>query len=160
MSSVTLPAGAADLRRRRGVGDWLVTLARQSPGWTAGGAIGATFSLLIALPLGLVLVQSFIPNLFDHAASHLSVSLEPLLSALTDPRLSLAILHSLLLAALAALTATALGASFAILLRRTDVALRSLLALTPWLVFLPPGYLKALAWVLLMSSNGYLAQFG
>ena len=30
----------------------------------------------------------------------------------------------------------------------------------PWLVFLTPSYLKALAWVLLMSPGGYLAQFG
>src|SRR5258708_15637165 len=29
-----------------------------------------------------------------------------------------------------------------------------------WLVFLTPSYLKALAWVLLMSPGGYLAQLG
>ncbi len=38
--------------------------------------------------------------------------------------------------------------------------LRGIIAVTPWLVFLTPSYLKALAWVLLMSSGGYLAQLG
>jgi iron(III) transport system permease protein len=50
-----------------------------------------------------------------------------------------------------------LGGFFSFALRRTDLPFRRFLALTPWLVFLAPGYLKGLAWVLLMSPGGYLA---
>jgi iron(III) transport system permease protein len=135
--------------------------ARQAVGAGAATAVVAgIFLLLIGLPLGLVLVQAFVPDLFDPAARAVTVTLEPFLAALTATRAITAITHSLFLATVAALTATLLGGLYAFVLRRTDVPFRGFLAATPWLVFLTPGYLKALAWVLLMSPNGYLAQFG
>jgi len=123
-------------------------------------AIGGAFVLLIALPLGLVLAQVFMPALFDAEAGPGSFSLAALAHSLGDPRSVLAILHSLLLACIAAASATALGFVYAMVMQRTDVPWRPALALAPWLVFLTPGYLKALAWVLLMAPRGYLAQFG
>ncbi len=123
-------------------------------------AIGGAFVLLIALPLGLVLAQVFMPALFDAEAGPGSFSLAALAHSLCDPRSVLAIVHSLLLACIAAASATALGFLYALVMQRTDVPWRPALALAPWLVFLTPGYLKALAWVLLMAPRGYLTQFG
>jgi len=123
-------------------------------------AIGGAFVLLIALPLGLVLAQVFMPALFDAETGPGSFSLAALAHSLGDPRSVLAIVHSLLLACIAAASATALGFLYALVMQRTDVPWRPALALAPWLVFLTPGYLKALAWVLLMAPRGYLAQFG
>jgi len=127
---------------------------------SGNAAITLTFVLLIGLPLGLVLLQAFVPALVDASARALTISLEPMRSALSDPRTRIAIVHSLSLGMVSAVTATLLGGAYALMMRRTDVALRGLLATTPWLVFLTPGYLKALAWVLLMSPNGYLSQLG
>ena len=108
-------------------------------------AITLAFVLLIGLPLGLVLLQAFVPDLVDASARALTVSLEPMRSAVSDPRTRTAIVHSLSLGMVSAVTATLLGGAYALMMRRTDVALRGLLATTPWLVFLTPGYLKALA---------------
>ena len=79
----------------------------------------------------------------------------------TTPRVLATILHSLELGAGVAVTATLLGGAFAVsgpALRRA--AAGGLIAPVPWLVFLTPSYLKSLAWVLLMSPGGYLAQLG
>jgi iron(III) transport system permease protein len=122
--------------------------------------IGVAFVLLIGLPLGLVLAQAFMPALFDPQTGPGSVSLAALEHSLGDARSVVAILHSLLLGGIAAASATALGFVYALVMQRTDVPCRPMLALAPWLVFLTPGYLKALAWVLLMAPSGYLAQFG
>jgi iron(III) transport system permease protein len=123
-------------------------------------AVGFAFVLLIALPLGLVLVQAFMPALFDPKAGPGSVSLAALAHSFSDLRSVAAILHSMLLGCIAAASATALGFTYALVMQRTDVPCRRLLAFAPWLVFLTPGYLKALAWVLLMAPRGYLAQLG
>ena len=123
-------------------------------------AVGAAFVLLIGLPLGLILVQAFMPALFDPDNGPGSVSLAALANSLSDRRSVAAILHSMLLGGIAASSATIVGFIYALVVQRTDVRWRPALALTPWLVFLTPGYLKALAWVLLMAPRGYLAQFG
>ncbi|MDL2407993.1 ABC transporter permease subunit [Rhizobium calliandrae] len=127
-----------------------------------GGAIAiyVVFFLLIGLPLALVLIQAVMPRLFDVQAGSTAFSLEPLAHAFSSPRILQSILNSLELAATVALTTTALGGVFAVLVKRCNVPLRGFIAVTPWLVFLTPSYLKALAWVLLMSSGGYLAQLG
>ncbi len=122
--------------------------------------IYAAFFLLIGLPLALVLVQAIPPGLFDTLSASAAFSLEPLQRTFGSLRVAISIIHSLELAAAVAVSATALGGATAVLVQRTNVPLRSLLAALPWLVFLTPSYLKALAWVLLMSPGGYLAQLG
>ena len=122
--------------------------------------IYAAFFLLIGLPLALVLVQAILPGLFDTLSASAAFSLEPLQRTFGSLRVAISIIHSLELAAAVAVSATALGGATAVLVQRTNVPLRSLLAALPWLVFLTPSYLKALAWVLLMSPGGYLAQLG
>jgi iron(III) transport system permease protein len=77
-----------------------------------------------------------------------------------SPHVAGSVLHSLELGMLVACTTTALGGAFAVLVQRCDIPLRTAISMVPWLVFLTPSYLKALAWVLLMSPGGYLAQLG
>ena len=145
---------------RRGRAGWAVPSGPRFGRHAFSAAIGAAFMLLIGLPLGLVLAQAFLPALFDPQTGPGGVSLAALAHSFADPRSLSAILHSLLLASIAAASATALGFVYALVIQRTEAPCRPMLALAPWLVFLTPGYLKALAWVLLMAPSGYLAQFG
>ncbi len=118
------------------------------------------FALLVGLPLATVLLQAVLPALFDPHATGIAFSLGPLARTFSSPRAAQSIINSLELAATVAVTTTALGAAFAVLVVRCNLPLRPLIAAVPWLVFLTPSYLKALAWVLLMSPGGYLAQVG
>ena len=119
-----------------------------------------TFFVLIGLPLGTVLLQAVMPALFDPTAPGYALDAGALGRALATPRVASAILHSLELGAVVAVTATLLGGGFAVLTQRFALPLRWLIVPVPWLVFLTPSYLKALAWVLLMAPGGYLAQLG
>lgn len=123
-------------------------------------SIYGAFTLLIAAPLALVLVQAFMPGLFALEHRSFAMSLSPLIEALSSPRVLVTIAHSLELAGTGALTATLLGAALACLAHRCHVPGRRLIAILPWIVFLTPSYLKSLAWVLLMSPGGYLVQAG
>ncbi|MET2829536.1 ABC transporter permease [Mesorhizobium shangrilense] len=123
-------------------------------------AIYAVFALLIGLPLALVLVQAVMPGLFAVQDGSNILSFEPLARVFNSAHVASSVLHSLELGMLVACTTTALGGAFAVLVQRCDIPLRTAISTVPWLVFLTPSYLKALAWVLLMSPGGYLAQFG
>lgn len=122
--------------------------------------IYAAFAMLLGLPLLLVLVQAVMPGLFDVNAPSTALSLVPLEKAFASRRVGDAVVHSLLLAVTTAFASTLLGGAFALLAQRCNIPGRRLIATVPWLVFLTPSYLKALAWVLLMSPGGYLAQLG
>jgi iron(III) transport system permease protein len=152
--------GAAASARGVGVG----RLPRGGPSALVrrGGpfAVYAVFALLIGLPLAMVLVQAIMPGLFAAQDGSNTLSLEPLASVFSSPHVAGSVLHSLELGMLVACTTTALGGAFAVLVQRCDIPLRTAISMVPWLVFLTPSYLKALAWVLLMSPGGYLAQLG
>jgi len=120
----------------------------------------AVFAVLLGLPLLLVLVQAVVPGLFDLTAQSTAPSLAPLARALSSSRVAESVLHSLELAATTCVSATMLGGVFALLAQRCNLPFRRFIAVLPWLVFLTPSYLKALAWVLLMSPGGYLVQLG
>ncbi len=122
--------------------------------------IYALFFVLIGLPLLTVLAQSVMPALFDPVAPSFVIDPSPLFRAFASVRVDTAILHSLELGAAVGVTSTILGGVFAILTQRFVLPLRWLITPVPWLVFLTPAYLKAMAWVLMMAPNGYLAQLG
>lgn len=146
-------AASREARRIRRV---LSTVATQS----GNGMIYLVFLVLIGLPLATVLLQSVLPWLFDPLHPSFRFDAAPLLRAFSTPRVVSSILHSLELGAIVAVLATALGGAFAVLTQRFRLPLRMLVTPVPWLVFLTPSYLKALAWVLLMSPGGYLSQLG
>lgn len=134
------------------------------PGWITLAAVDLpillVFGLLIVLPLLTVLAQAVMPALFDPKAPGYALDLSPLEHALFGPRVLRSVLHSVELGAAVAVTATLTGGVFAALTQRFRLPLRTLYRTVPWLVFLTPAYLKALAWVLLMAPGGYLAQLG
>ena len=119
-----------------------------------------TFFLLIGLPLLLVLMQAVFPNVFDNVAPNFTFSLAPIGEIFVTPRSYFAILHSVELASLVGVLGTILGGLFALVIERCDIPFRRTVAAIPWILFLTPAYLKTVAWVLLMSSGGYLAEFG
>ncbi|WP_354044457.1 ABC transporter permease subunit [Devosia sp. UYZn731] len=128
--------------------------------WRGALPVYLLFFVLIGLPLGLVLVQAIVPGLFNPRGMDFRLNPAALLQALASSRVAVSIVHSLQLAGAVAITATALGGAFAFLVQRCSLPWRGVIVSLPWLVFLTPSYLKALAWVLLMSPAGYLAQFG
>lgn len=121
-------------------------------------AVVLVFTVLVFLPLAMVLGQAIMPDLLSGHMPH--VSLSGLAHSLGNARSQAAIFHTFVLSATAAATATALGFVYALLISRSDTPGLRIFAATPWLIFLTPGYIKALAWVLLMSPGGYLEQFG
>ncbi|MGV8953044.1 MAG: ABC transporter permease [Cypionkella sp.] len=145
---------AVSLQARAGAG--LRALVEQ----LAALPIYGLFILLIGLPLATVLAQAIMPGLFNINAPSLALDLSPLVGAFGSPRTLGSILNSIELGGIVAVTATTLGGVFAVISQRFRLPLRGLIGPVPWLVFLTPGYLKALAWVLLMAPGGYLAQLG
>ncbi|WP_189521366.1 ABC transporter permease subunit [Mesorhizobium sp. M1B.F.Ca.ET.045.04.1.1] len=143
-----------------GAGGW-ARRRLSAPARLAGPlAVYAVFALLIGLPLALVLLQAVMPGLFAVDGAQALFSAEPLARIFASPSVAGSILHSLELGLIAAFTTTILGGASAVLVQRCDIPLRCAISVVPWLVFLTPSYFKALAWVLLMSSGGYLAQLG
>ncbi|MBN8998751.1 MAG: iron ABC transporter permease [Rhizobiales bacterium] len=135
-----------------------VSLRLPGLGVFGDAAVYLVFFLLIGLPLGIVLAQAVMPHLFDGGTTDLSAA--PLQRAFASPRVALSILHSVVLGGLVAGSATLLGGMLAFLVQRFRLPMRGGIAAMPWLVFLTPSYLKALAWILLMAPGGYLAQAG
>ena len=136
------------------------TAGRHLGDWLANGAIAAVFGVLVLLPLGLVLIQTIMPALFDPVNPRMTLDAGALARAFGEPRLLGAIFNSLLLAGGVCVLATSLGAAYAFAMHRTNMPLRGFFVSVPWLVFLTPAYLKGLAWGLLMSPGGYLTQAG
>lgn len=153
-----IPEGAAALRRGAGSRPGPIAALRRLD--LVPLPIYAVFALLIVLPLALVLIQAVVPDLFDPRAPNAALNLGPLLHALGSSHLAATVLNSLELASIGALTSTLLGGAFAFAVGRLELPGRRIIALVPWIVFLTPSYLKALAWVLLMSPGGYLVQLG
>ena len=133
-------------------------VSRLSDIWAV--VIYVLFGLLIGLPLLTVLLQAVMPGLFDTKDPSYALNAGPLLRTFASPRVVSSVLHSVELAAGVGVLSTAVGGLFAVLVQRFALPLRGLILSAPWLVFLTPGYLKAMAWVLLMAPGGYLAQLG
>lgn len=116
--------------------------------------------VLIGLPLALVLVQAFVPNLFGLAGSDWTPSIAAVTRLATSPRLARGIVNTVGVGIVGAIVSTMLGAALALTMTLTDVRLRAVFSAIPWIVFATPGYFKGLAWVLLMSQGGYVVQLG
>ncbi len=130
-----------------------------------GSGIAAPFLwlvvfVLIGLPLGLVLVQAFVPNLFDLKGPDFTPSIAALLEIMRSPHLVRGIVNTVLLGIAGAIISTILGTTLALTLSLTDVRGGHFWGAIPWVVFATPGYLKGLAWVLLMLPGGYFVQLG
>ncbi len=122
--------------------------------------LASFFFLLIGLPLALVMLQAVLPKIFDPLAPSTALDISVIFDLFQFPRSWIAILHSVELALVVGVAGTVLGGGLAFLVIRCDLPFRHLIGMTPWLVFLTPSYLKTVAWVLLMSPGGYLAELG
>ncbi|WP_018898072.1 ABC transporter permease subunit [Rhizobium sp. 2MFCol3.1] len=129
--------------------------------WTGGAPLlWFVAFVLIGLPLLLVLAQSVLPKLFDPVAPSFELTFDAISRLFSSPRLFRGIVNTVLLALVGSIVSTATGAALALLLALTDIKFRRLWLALPWVVFATPGYLKGLAWVLLMSPGGYLVKLG
>lgn len=108
---------------------------------------------LVVLPLCALLVQAFMPHLFNVPAS-LGVSLSGIKSLLADPYALTAGVNSLVLAAATAVLASALGALTAYLLQMTDIPGKRLLWGFVWLLLIAPSFLLAQGWEILLDPGG------
>lgn len=120
---------------------------------TLGLGAAVAVIVLIALPLLSLLVQAALPSLFSAPAS-LTPSLGGVQSLLQDPYTLASGVDSLVLAALTAVVASAIGLGVAYLVVLTDFRYRSLLWGLVWLVFIAPSFLLAQGWELLLSPGG------
>jgi iron(III) transport system permease protein len=126
----------------------------------AAPALWAVAFILIGLPLGLVVVQAFLPGLFDLAGPSFVPSLDAINRLVTSPRLARGIIDTMVLGVVGAVLSTVVGTALALLLALTDIRGRSAFSALPWVVFATPSYFKGLAWVLLMSPGGYFVGLG
>ena len=93
-------------RLRSPLSRWQLHIARLPRSGTAiDTLIYLTFFLLIGLPLGVVLVQAVLPDLFDPAAAGTRFSLAPLARVFASTRLAVSVLNSLELAGTVAVAA-------------------------------------------------------
>ena len=150
-----LPIGSED------TGRWQPGLALSGLfGVGLDGILWVVVVVLLALPLGLVLVQSLMPDLFALNDATPAISLDAFAHLAGSPRLATGIGNSVLLGLGAAAAATGLGVALAVLVELWKVPLTAFWQALPWLVFVLPSYFKGLGWVLLMSPRGYLVQLG
>lgn len=129
-------------RRRFGLGEGGLSLA------AAVIVVG-----LVVLPLIFLLVQAFLPNVFNVPPS-LAFSLSGLKSLFTDPYTLRSGLNSLLLAASTAIFASLLGTVVAYFLALTDIPARGWLWALVWLILIAPSFLLAQGWELLLDPGG------
>lgn len=138
-----------------------VQLRLHKPHWGGRAPILWTIAfLLVGLPLLLVLVQAVTPRMFDPVSPTLEPSIAALTRLVSSPRLLRGIINTVVLGFIGAIVSTALGVALAVVLTLTNVKGRKFWQLVPWVVFATPGYLKGLAWVLLMSPGGYVVYLG
>ncbi|MBB3397371.1 ABC-type Fe3+ transport system permease subunit [Rhizobium sp. BK068] len=131
------------------------------PNWEGRAPLlWAVSFILIGLPLLLVLAQAVLPRMFDPVSPTMEPSLAALSRLASSPRLLRGIVNTVVLGFVGAFVSTALGVTLALVLTLTSVKGRRLWQLVPWAVFATPGYLKGLAWVLLMSPGGYVVYLG
>ncbi|MGC8489682.1 MAG: ABC transporter permease [Clostridia bacterium] len=108
---------------------------------------------LVVMPLLVLLIQAFLPNVFNVPPS-LGVSLAGLKSLFTDPYTLRSGLNSLLLAGATAVLASAIGTVAAYLLVMTDIPAKGLLWGLVWLILIAPSFLLAQGWELLLDPGG------
>jgi iron(III) transport system permease protein len=159
MTAILPENGAAAIARGLPLGRAAPVPLRRAHPDVLDWLVYAVFFLLIGLPLALVLVQAVLPDLFEPHAG-LRFSLHALRETFASARVARSVVNSLELAATVAVTTAVVGGLFAFLLQRCRLPLQRVFATVPWLVFLTPSYLKALAWALLMAPGGYLVQLG
>ncbi len=114
-------------------------------------------AVLILYPLTALFIQIIFPSLFDYHTSW-RPSFLPLFQVFEDQGNVAALLNSLVIGLGSALIATIIGTVTAFGSQRAPRTMRLLLDLAVWLIFFAPSYVIAQGWLILMQSDGILAQ--
>ncbi|GAA0489378.1 MULTISPECIES: iron ABC transporter permease [Pigmentiphaga] len=119
------------------------------------GAAVSALGILVAMPLGFVLLQAIFPEL---AQGSLARPLAHLAGVLADPKLVELTINTLKLGACVVLAAAAIGIPLGTLRGLFDLPgarLWDVLMLVPFMI---PPYISALGWIMLLQPRGYLQQ--
>ncbi|OVZ63751.1 ABC transporter permease [Pigmentiphaga sp. NML080357] len=119
------------------------------------GAAVSALGVLVAMPLGFVLLQAIFPTL---AQGSLAQPFSHLARTLSDPVLVELTLNTLKLGACVVLAAAAVGIPLGTLRGLFEVPgarLWDVLMLVPFMI---PPYISALGWIMLLQPRGYLQQ--
>jgi iron(III) transport system permease protein len=119
-----------------------------------GTLVPLVFSLIaggvIIAPVLVVLVKSLTTT---RLGDFVGLNVENYLRVLTDPKLGSMIVNSLVFAVGSAIFGTALGATLAWIVARTNTPGRALVELLPLYPLLMPPIMKSIAWILLLSPR-------
>ena len=151
--------GVGSLAARRGSGRLATAASRLSSAFAArasGGvwfAIVALLAFLVLWPIGWVAVTSLQDAAGDFTFRHY-------IRAATAPRFQAAAINSLILASSVGVLSVLISAPMAWAIARTDMPLRGLVRVLVFGSLVTPGFLTAMAWILLAGPNaGALNQF-
>jgi iron(III) transport system permease protein len=125
--------------------------------WIPLTALVGLLALLLAYPLALLLIKSFVIS----RPGQVNVwSIKGWVEAFTDPNLALAIGNTFYLAFVRVVVTTILAIFFAWLVTRTDIPLKSFIELTLWLGFFLPLLPMTMGWIMLLDPYNGLINKG
>ncbi len=127
-------------------------------GFALMGTPVALLLLLVLYPLAAIIIQSVLPDLFALNPSA-AVHLTSLAQVFGDAGSYRAVLDSTTLAVITSIGAISIGATLAMLVRRTNLPGRALIDLLVWVVFFTPSFLLGEAWTIFMLRGGTLDQY-
>jgi iron(III) transport system permease protein len=125
--------------------------------WIPLTALVGLLALLLAYPLALLLIKSFVISRPGQANVW---SIKGWVEAFTDPNLALAIGNTFYLAFVRVVVTTILAIFFAWLVTRTDIPLKSFIELTLWLGFFLPLLPMTMGWIMLLDPYNGLINKG
>ena len=134
---------------------------RLNPGKIGFWVLTLVLGVLVAFPLGLLVINSFREvSVGDLGFSLTNLTLSNYWEAYSNPRTFTMLLNSLWFAVGSMLVATVLGGSLAFLTERTDLRFRQFIPLIVLIPLIMPGVVKGIAWIFLLSPRiGLLNQW-
>jgi iron(III) transport system permease protein len=117
----------------------------------------AVLLVLIVYPLLSILLQGFIPGLFN-TNPNFAPTLDYVRNLFTDPTNLQALVNSVLMGLAVAGGASLIAVPVAFLTARTDMPFRGVVSALVWVVFFTPSFVMASAWLVLVSTGGIIDQ--
>ncbi len=134
---------------------------RLNPGKIGFWVLTLVLGVLVAFPLGLLVINSFREvSVGDLGFSLSDLTLGNYWEAYSNPRTFTMLLNSLWFAVGSMLVAAVLGGSLAFLTERTDLRFRQFIPIIVLIPLIMPGVVKGIAWIFLLSPRiGLLNQW-
>ncbi|MCF8563901.1 iron ABC transporter permease [Alicyclobacillus tolerans] len=130
---------------------------RNTRGWLGAAPSLLIFLILILYPVLSLLIQTFLPNMFN---THMSLrpSIGPLREVFTNSLNFLAVLNSVELGLASAVLAVVFGTICAFGSLRASRVVRVVIDTGVWIVFFAPSYVIAQGWLGFMQDGGIAAE--